>query len=183
MAEHDQDDQYDDGTIGLEDFEKLDPDVRTAVLQLRRDLRAVELSIEGRTKRTATRAQVRARLAEEFPDRYGDNLAPEAFDDLMLLADTWIAAEEIIAEKKAKRADEHPDGKWALDSLRIALAEQKPSVYGKWDNTQLAAMLRKEGIPVITIRIGNKTHKGIRKSDLDRLMADREARRKGVTRP
>ena len=44
-------------------------------------------------------------------------------------------------------------------------------------------MLRKEGIPVVTIRIGGKTHKGIRKADVDRLFAEREARRKGVTHP
>jgi len=80
-----------------------------------------------------------------------------------------------------QRAREHPDGKWSLDSLRLALAKSKPGIYGKWDNTQLAAMLRKESIPVVTIRIGNKTYKCVRKADVERLMADREARRKGVT--
>ena len=101
----------------------------------------------------------------------------------MILADTWVVTEEIIREKAEQRARAHPGGKWSLDDLRVALAASKPGIYGKWDNTQLAAMLRKEGIPVITIRIGNKTHKGIRKADVERPFAEREARRKGVTRP
>ena len=100
-----------------------------------------------------------------------------------MLADTWDVTEQIIAEKTAQRAKDHPDGKWSLDSLRLALIELKPSAYGHLDNTQLAAILRREGIPVITIRIGGKTHKGVRKADVDRIFGDREARRKGVTRP
>ena len=100
----------------------------------------------------------------------------------MLLADTWDVTEQIIAEKAAQRSAEHPDGKWSLDSLRIALAELKPGIYGRMDNTQVAAMLRKEGIPVVTIRIGGKTHKGIRKADVDRL-SDREAAGRALPSP
>ena len=128
-------------------------------------------------------SQGRTTRAAEQPDRYGDDVPDEAFEHLVLLADVWDTTEQIIAEKAAQRAEEHPDGKWSLDSLRIALGELKPGIYGRMDNAQVAALLRKEGIPVVTIRIGNKTHKGIRKADVERLMTDREARRKGVTHP
>jgi hypothetical protein len=40
-------------TIGLDYFQKLDPEIRGLVLQLRSDLRSVGLSIENRQKRPA----------------------------------------------------------------------------------------------------------------------------------
>ena len=169
-------------TIGLDYFESLDSDVKKAVQMVRGDLRALELDLrKGRPRRGGV-DELRERLTAHQPKFY-DALDAETFEQLVLLADTWDVTEQIIAEKTAQRAKDHPDGKWSLDSLRIALAEYKPGIYGRMDNTQVAAMLRKEGIPVVTIRIGGKTHKGIRKADVERLMADREARRKGVTRP
>ena len=101
----------------------------------------------------------------------------------MLLADTWDVTEQIIAENEARRAAEHPDGKWSLDSLRIALAELKPGLYGGMNNGQIASMLRKEGNPGRHDPHRRQTHKGIRGADVERLLGGREARRKGVTRP
>ena len=77
---------------------------------------------------------------------------------------------------------EHPDG-WSLDSLRIALAESKPETYGLMTNGELAAILRTEGIEVRTIRTGKTTAKGIRKADVDRLMAAREDGRRVLPGP
>ena len=169
-------------TIGLDYFEKLEPEVREAVQYVRRDLRALDLDLRKGRPRKGGLPELLKRLTAHQPKFY-DALDAETFEQLVLLADTWDVTEQLIAEKEARRAAEHPDGKWSLDSLRAALAEFKPGLYGRMDNAQVAAMLRKEGIPVVTIRIGDKTHKGIRKADVDRLMADREARRKGVTRP
>ena len=169
-------------TIGLDYFENLEPDTRRAVQFVRDDLRALDLNLQKGRQRAGGLAEVRERLTTAQPDFY-NAMTDEVFEHLLLLADCWDTTEQLIAEKEARRAAEHPDGKWSLDSLRIALAALKPGIYGRMDNTQVAAMLRKEGIPVVTIRIGGKTHKGIRKADVERLMADREARRKGVTRP
>ena len=168
-------------TIGLDYFEKLEPEVREAVQYVRRDLRALDLDLRKGRQRKGGIDELRERLTAHQPKFY-DALDAETFEQLVLLADMWDATEQIIAEKRAKRAAEHPDGKWSLDSLRLALIELKPSAYGHLDNTQLAAILRREGIPVVTIRIGGKTHKGVRKADVDRIFGDREARRKGVTR-
>ena len=169
-------------TIGLDYFEQLDPDMKKAVQMVRSDLRALDLDLrKGRPRRGGV-DELRERLTAKEPGFF-NALEPEVFEQLVLLADTWDVTEQIIAEKAARRAEEHPDGKWSLDSLRLALIELKPSAYGHLDNTQLAAILRREGIPVITIRIGGKTHKGVRKADVDRIFGDREARRKGVTRP
>lgn len=163
-------------TIGLDYFEKLDPEVRQAVQCIRQDLRATGLEKGSR----GGVAAVLERLTAHQPAFY-DALAPDVFEQLLFLADSWRVVEEIVAEKRAKHAAEHPDGKWTLDALRLALIELKPGAYGHLDNTQLAAILRKEGIPVVTIRIGNKTHKGIRKADVDRIFGAREGRKKGVT--
>ena len=169
-------------TIGLDYFEGLPPDLREAVRQCRRDLRTLGLDIETRKHRTAAGwDKVRQRLAAEWPDRYGDDMTAEEFDQLMLLSDTRVVVEEGVPEKAAHREAEHPDG-WSLDSLRIALAESKPETYGLMTNGELAAILRTEGIEVRTIRTGKTTAKGIRKADVDRLMAAREDRQ-GVTRP
>ena len=170
-------------TIGLDYFEKLEPEVREAVQHVRRDLQALSLDLRDRRRpRKGGLPELRERLTAHQPEFY-DALDAETFEQLVLLADTWDVTEQIVAEKAAQRAAEHPDGKWSLDSLRLALIELKPSAYGHLDNTQLAAILRREGIPVVTIRIGGKTHKGVRKADVDRIFGDREARRKGVTRP
>jgi hypothetical protein len=177
MAEHD-----DGGMIGLDHFEKLDPEIRELVLHLRSDLRAAGLSIEGRTKRMGTIEQTRAKLTEIQPDFYSA-MTDEGFEYLMTLADTWVVVEETVREKAAKRAAEHPDGKWSLDDLRTALAAHKPGLYGGMNNGQIAAMCREAGIEVRTIRIGGKTAKGIRQADVQRLMAGREGKQKGVTRP
>lgn len=179
MAEHD--DQG--GTIGLDYFEEqLDPEMREIVQYVRKDLRALDLNLRKGRKRTAGRDELRRRLAEREPAFY-DAMTDEGFEHVVLLADTWDVTEEIVAEQAAARRAAHPDGKWSLDDLRIALGKLKPGIYGAMDNGQIAAMLRKEGIPVQTIRIGGKTHKGIRQADVDRLFREREARRKGVTRP
>ena len=172
----------DGGTIALEDLEALPAEFKQAVQRVRRDLRELKLDIEHRRKRTATRDEMREQLAERWPDFY-DELSGEAFNELILFSDVWAVLEEIRRENQARMAVEHPDGKWSLDDLRKALAKSKPEIYGRWDNTQLAKMLRDEGIPVVTIRIGNKTHKGVRKADIERLMQAREDRKRGVTRP
>lgn len=169
-------------TIGLDYFEQLEPDVRKAVQFVRSDLRALDLNLRKGRPRTGGVDELRERLTEHQPKFY-DALDAETFEQLVLLADTWDVTEQIIAEKATQRAKDHPDGKWSLDSLRIALAGLKPEIYGRMDNAQVAAMLRKEGIPVVTVRIGDKTHNGIRKADVERLMQAREARRKGVTAP
>ena len=100
----------------------------------------------------------------------------------MLLSDTRVVVEEAVPEKAAHREAEHPDG-WSLDSLRIALAESKPETYGLMTNGELTAILRTEGIEVRTIRIGKTTAKGIRKADVDRLMAAREDGRRVLPGP
>lgn len=105
------------------------------------------------------------------------------FTDLVLLADTWTLTEELVRERDAEREREHPDGKWTLDQLRIALAKLKPQTYGRWTNADVAAMLRKEGVEVKTIRIGNTTAKGVRKVDVERVMRDREARGRALPAP
>jgi hypothetical protein len=164
--------------IGLDYFEGLPPDLREAVRQCRRDLRTLGPDIETIKRRTAGWDEVRQRLAAQWPDRYGDDMTAEEFDQLMLLSDTRVVAEEAAREKAAHREAEHPDG-WSLDSLRIALAESKPETYGLMTNGELAAILRTEGIEVRTIRTGKTTAKGIRKADVDRLMAAREDRPEG----
>jgi hypothetical protein len=162
-------------TIGLDYLEGLPPDLREAVWQCRRDLRTLGLDIENRKRRTAAGwDKVRQRLAAEWPDRYGDDLTAEKFDQLMLLSDMRVVVEEAVREKAAHRQAEHPDG-WSLDSLRIALAESQPETYGLMTNSELAAILGTEGIEVRTIRIGKTTAKGIRKVDVDRLIAAGEA--------
>ena len=125
---------------------------------------------------------MRQRLAAQWPDRYGDDMTAEDFDQLMLLSDTRVVVDQTVPEKAAHREAEHPDG-WSLDSLRIALAESKPETYGLMTNGELAAILRKEGIEVRTIRTGKTIARGICKADVDRLMAAGEAGRKGVIRP
>ena len=164
--------------IGLDYFEGLPPDLREAVRQCRRDLRTLGPDVENIKRRTAGRDEVRQRLAAEWPDRYGDDMTAEEFDQLMLLSDTRVVVEEAVREKAAHREAEHPDG-WSLDSLRIALAQSKPETYGLMTNGELAAILRTEGIEVRTIRTGKTTAKGIRKADVDRLMAAREDRPEG----
>ena len=146
--------------------------------QCRRDLRLLGPDIETIKRRTAGWDEVRQRLAAQWPDRYGDDMTAEEFDQLMLLSDTRVVVEEGVREKAAHREAEHPDG-WSLDSLRIALAESKPETYGLMTNGELAAILRTEGIEVRTIRTGKTTAKGIRKVDVDRLMAAREDRPEG----
>ena len=168
--------------IGLDYFEGLPPDRREAVRQCRRDLRTLGPDIETIKRRTAGWDEVRQRLAAQWPDRYGDDMTAEEFDQLMLLSDTRVVVEEAVPEKAAHREAEHPDG-WSLDSLRIALAESKPETYGLMTNGELAAILCKEGIEVRTIRTGKTIARGICKADVDRLMAAGEAGRKGVIRP
>jgi hypothetical protein len=170
-------------TIGLDYFEGLPPDLQEAVWQCRRDLRTLGLDIENRKHRTAAGwDKVRQRLAAEWPDRYGDDMTAERFDQLMLLSDMMVIVEVAVRDKAAHRQAEHPDG-WSLDALRIALAESKPETYGLMTNGELAAILRKEGIEVRTIRTGKTIARGICKADVDRLMAAGEAGRKGVIRP
>ena len=118
----------------------------------------------------------------QWPDRYGDDMTAEKFDQLILLSDMRVVVEEAMRENAAHRQAEYPDG-WSLDSLRIALAESKPETYGLMTNGELAAILRKEGIEVRTIRTGKTIARGICKADVDRLMAAGEAGRKGVIRP
>ena len=168
--------------IGLDYFEGLPPDLEEAVWECRRDLRTLGLDIENIKRRTAGRDEVRQRLAAQWPDRYGDDMTAERFDQLMLLSDMRVVVEEAVREKAAHREAEHPDG-WSLDSLRIALAERKPETYGLMTNGELAAILGKEGIEVRTIRTGKTIARGICKADVDRLMAAGEAGRKGVIRP
>jgi hypothetical protein len=130
---------------------------------------------------TGTWDEVRQRLAAQWPDRYGDDMTAEDFGQLMLLADTRVVVEEAAREKAAHREAEHPAG-WSLASLRIALAESKPETCGLMTNGELAAVIRTEGIEARTIRTGKTTAKGIRKADVDRLMAAREDPQ-GVTHP
>ena len=119
-------------TIGLNYFEGLDPDVKKAVQMVRGDLRALDLNLRKGRKRTGGLPELRERLTAHQPKFY-DALDAETFEQLVLLADTWDVTEEIIAEKEARRAAEHPDGKWWLDSLRLALIELMPSAYGHLD--------------------------------------------------
>ena len=48
-------------------------------------------------------------IPAQWPDRYGDDMTAEEFDQLMLLSDMRVVVEEAVPEKAAHREAEHPD--------------------------------------------------------------------------